>query len=191
MTILCGLLSVSGAGRNQHLDGTASPVATGKLVPVNRPPCSTTVSAPERPRLLVLHGEDLPPGHERLDDHPGVGEVVYTDAEGLSAALPGADALLVWDLFTEALARSWPRADRLRWVHAATTGVDNLMFPGLVESDAVVTNSRGVFDEHIAEYVLGLVIAFAKDFHRTSELQRGHRWLHRETERRSRGARRA
>ena len=152
-------------------------------MPVNRPPGSTTVSAPERPRLLVLHGEDLPPGHERLDDHPGLGEVVYTDAEGLSAALPGADALLVWDLFTEALAESWSKADRLRWVHAATTGVDNLMFPGLVESDAVVTNSRGVFDEHIAEYVLGLVIAFAKDFHRTSELQSRHRWLHRETER--------
>ncbi|MBR8741094.1 D-2-hydroxyacid dehydrogenase [Nocardiopsis sp. MG754419] len=150
---------------------------------MNRPPSSTTVSAPERPRLLVLHGEDLPPGHERLDDHPGLGEVVYTTADGLSAALPGTDALLVWDLFTEALASSWPKADRLRWVHAATTGVDNLMFPGLVEDDAIVTNSRGVFDEHIAEYVLGLVIAFAKDLHRTWELQQGHRWEHRETER--------
>ena len=149
---------------------------------MNRPP-STTVSAPERPRLLVLHGEELPPGRERLDEHPDLGEVVYTTADGLEAALPGADALLVWDLFTEALSSAWPKADKLRWVHAATTGVDNLMFPRLVDSDVVVTNSRGVFDEHIAEYVLGLVISFAKDFHRTWDLQREHQWRHRETER--------
>lgn len=144
---------------------------------------STTPSAPERPRLLVLRGDDLPPGHERIDDHPGLGEVVYTTADELSARLPGADALLVWDLFTEALSSAWPKADSLGWVHAATTGVDNLMFPGLVESGVVVTNSRGVFDEHIAEYVLGQVVSFAKDFHRSWDYQRERQWKHRETER--------
>ncbi|MFC9086277.1 D-2-hydroxyacid dehydrogenase [Nocardiopsis dassonvillei] len=138
---------------------------------------------PDRPRLLVLHGDDLPPGRERMDDHPRLGEVVYTTADELPARLPGAHALLVWDLFTEALASAWPKADSLAWVHAATAGVDNLMFPGLVESPAVVTNSRGVFDEPIAEYVLGQVIAFAKGFQQTWEHQREHRWEHRETER--------
>ncbi|PWV47923.1 D-2-hydroxyacid dehydrogenase [Nocardiopsis sp. L17-MgMaSL7] len=144
---------------------------------------TTSPSVPQRPRLVVLRGEDLPPGHERIDDHPGLGEVVYATADELSATLPGADVLLVWDLFTEALADSWSKADSLKWVHAATTGVDNLMFPGLVESDVLVTNSRGVFDEHIAEYVLGLVISFAKDFPGTWDLQRERQWRHRETER--------
>ncbi|QUX29284.1 D-2-hydroxyacid dehydrogenase [Nocardiopsis akebiae] len=138
---------------------------------------------PDRPRLLVLHGDDLPPGRERMDDHPRLGEVVYATADELPARLPGAHALLVWDLFTEALASAWPKADSLSWVHAATAGVDNLMFPGLVEGPAVVTNSRGVFDEPIAEYVLGRVIAFAKGFQQTWEHQREHRWEHRETER--------
>ncbi|MFD3688551.1 D-2-hydroxyacid dehydrogenase [Nocardiopsis sp. NPDC058631] len=144
---------------------------------------SSTPSAPHRPRLLVLHGDVLPPGHARLDDDPRLGEVVYATAEELPAKLPGTRALLVWDLFTEALASAWPKADSLEWVHAATTGVDNLMFPGLVDSGVVVTNSRGIFDEPIAEYVLGQVIAFAKDFHRTWDDQREHRWEHRETER--------
>ncbi len=144
---------------------------------------TATPSAPRRPRLVVLRGDDLPPGHERIDNHPGLGQVVYATADDLAAKLPGADVLLVWDLFTQALSTAWPKADSLRWVHAATTGVDNLMFPGLVESDVVVTNSRGVFDEHIAEYVLGLVISFAKDFHRTWEYQNDRLWQHRETER--------
>ncbi|WP_017611090.1 D-2-hydroxyacid dehydrogenase [Nocardiopsis xinjiangensis] len=140
-------------------------------------------SAPNHPRLLVLTGEEPPPRRERIDGEPRLGEVVYATADDLEAKLPGADALLVWDLFSEALASAFGKADSLRWVHAATTGVDNLMFPALVESDVVVTNSRGIFDEPIAEYVLGQVIAFAKGFHHTWDLQHEHLWKHRETER--------
>lgn len=150
-----------------------------ECTPVN----SSAPTAPDRPRLLVLTGGERPPGHERIDDDPRLGEVVYTTAEGLDAELPGAHALLVWDLFSEALASSFAKADSLQWVHAATTGVDNLMFPALVDSDVVVTNSRGIFDEPIAEYVLGQVIAFAKGFHRTWDLQHERLWKHRETER--------
>lgn len=140
-------------------------------------------SAPNHPRLLVLAGEEPPPRRERIDDEPRLGEVVYVTADELEAELPGADVLLVWDLFSEALASAFSKADSLRWVHAATTGVDNLMFPELVDSDVVVTNSRGIFDEPIAEYVLGQVIAFAKGFHRTWEHQHERLWRHRETER--------
>lgn len=134
-------------------------------------------------QLVVLHGADLPPGHERIDADPRLSDVRYTTAEGLDHALPGAQALLVWDLFSEALASAWPKADSLRWVHAATAGVDNLMFPGLVDSDVLVTNSRGVFDQPIAEYVLGLVLSFAKDLPHSHDLQRRREWQHRETER--------
>lgn len=144
---------------------------------------SSAPSAPNHPRLVVLTGEEPPPRRERIDDEPRLGEVVHVTADELETALPGADALLVWDLFSEALASAFSEADSLRWVHAATTGVDNLMFPALVESGVTVTNSRGIFDEPIAEYVLGQVIAFAKGFHRTWDLQHEHTWKHRETER--------
>ncbi len=143
---------------------------------------SPVPSAPRKPRLLILHGEELPPERGRFDDSR-LGEVVHATAGDLAAKLPGTDVLLVWDLFSEALISAWSKADSLTWVHAATTGVDNLMFPELVNSDVVVTNSRGVFEEPIAEYVLGLILAFAKDFPRTWEYQRERRWKHRETER--------
>ncbi|GDY53929.1 hypothetical protein SVIO_045520 [Streptomyces violaceusniger] len=60
-------------------------------------------------------------------------------------------------------------------------GVDRLLCPELVASDTVLTNARGVFEQPIAEYVAGLVIAMAKDFHGSWELQRQRRWQHRET----------
>ncbi|WP_017539824.1 D-2-hydroxyacid dehydrogenase [Nocardiopsis halophila] len=138
---------------------------------------------PSAPALVVLHGGETPPGRERIDHHPGLAEVRYATAEQLPEALPGARVLLVWDLFTEALTDAWDKADALEWVHAATTGVDNLMFPGLVASEAVVTNSRGVFEGPIAETVLGLVLSFAKDLHGSRDLQHAHTWRWRESER--------
>ncbi len=60
-------------------------------------------------------------------------------------------------------------------------GVDTLLFDELRDSDVVVTNAHGVFDRPIAEYVLGAVIAHAKDSRNSLDLQRRHEWRHRET----------
>ncbi|MDT7728417.1 MAG: hypothetical protein QOI21_4993 [Actinomycetota bacterium] len=118
-----------------------------------------------------------------MDSIEKVAAVRYTDANNLADALRGADALFVYDFLSTAVPGAWHAADRLRWLHIASAGVDPVLFPALVESDVVLTNSRGVFDDSIAEYVLGVVLAFAKDFARSNALQRETCWKHRETER--------
>ena len=130
--------------------------------------------------ILTLHDGDLPPGLDSIVDGASVR---YATAAELPTALPGAEILFVWDFRSDALRAAWPAADALRWVHAASAGVDRLLFDELVASDVVLTNSRGVFDEPMAEYVLGLVLAFAKDLPATLRLQAQRRWQHRETER--------
>ncbi len=102
---------------------------------------------------------------------------------GLARALKDAEILLLWDFRSTKLRDAWPHARRLRWVHVAGAGVDTVLFPELASSDVTVTNSRGVFDQAMAEYVLGLMLAFAKDFPTTFDLQRHHAWRYRETER--------
>lgn len=134
----------------------------------------------DSPVLTVLHSVDQPPDLERIEKHA---TIRYTDASGLKQALPGADALFVYDFLSTALPGAWHAADRLSWVHIASAGVDPVLFPGLRDSDVVLTNSRGVFDAAIAEYVLGVILAFAKDFARSLRLQEAARWQHRETER--------
>lgn len=134
----------------------------------------------DAPIIAVLCGDNRPNG---MADVEGAAEVRYADAGGLADALRGADALFVWDFLSTAVANAWHAADRLRWVHIAAAGVDPVLFPELRESEVELTNSRGVFDGAIAEYVLGVVLAFAKDFARSLELQREGRWLHRESER--------
>ncbi len=122
----------------------------------------------------MLHGGAPPAGLGH--------DVRFATDETLTAALPGAEVLLVWDFTSDAVQRSWPAADALRWVHAASAGVDRLVFPDLVESPVTLTNSRGVFDGAMAEYVLGLVLAMAKDLPGTLAAQAERRWQHRESE---------
>jgi len=134
-----------------------------------------------RPRVVVLCGaHHRPPGMGAVE---ATADVRYAAAEELPDALRGADGLFVWDFRSTALAGAWPAAHRLRWVHIASAGVDRLMFPELARSPVTVTNSRGIFDQPIAEYVLGLVLAFAKDLRTTLDLQRERAWRHRESDR--------
>lgn len=100
----------------------------------------------------------------------------------LAEALPGADVLFIYDFAVAALRSVWPAADSLRWVQVAATGVDAALFDELVDSDVVVTNSRDIFEAPIAEYVLGQILAFAKDFDRSRDAQRARRWQHFSTE---------
>ncbi|MGV9950941.1 D-2-hydroxyacid dehydrogenase [Streptomyces cellulosae] len=133
-----------------------------------------------RPTLLVLDAEPLP----RLGGLTGRTRIEHADESTLAERLPHADVLLVWDFTSHAVRRAWPgEGPRPRWVHTASAGVDHLLCPELAASDTVVTNARGVFDGPIAEYVAGLVLAFAKDLPRTLRLQRERTWLHRETRR--------
>lgn len=121
-----------------------------------------------------------PPGLDRIREDA---EFRFArDGRELEEEIPGAEALFVWDFRSTELRDAWRRADSLRWVHVAGAGVDAVLFPALVESEVVLTNSRGIFDRSIAEYVLGVMLLFAKDFHRTFDLQRRREWLHRETE---------
>jgi phosphoglycerate dehydrogenase-like enzyme len=111
----------------------------------------------------------------------------YTDAEHLGEELDGADALFVWDFLSTAVEAAWGEDSgarkNVRWVHIAAAGVDTVMFPALRRCETVVTNSRGIFDQAIAEFVLGTVLAFAKGLPENLRLQSRRQWQHRETER--------
>lgn len=130
-----------------------------------------------RPVITVLHADHRP---TTLDGLPA--EIRYATAQTLREQLAGADVLLVWDFFSAALQEAWAAAGALRWVHVAAAGVDTLLFDELVEADVLVTNSRGVFDRPIAEFVLANILAFAKDMPASARFQRDRVWQHRETE---------
>lgn len=130
--------------------------------------------------VLGADASEPPPGLE------GVGEVAdlafASTRKALEEALPGAGVLFAWHADRELLPAAWPLAKDLKWIQTASAGVDWLLFSDLIESHVVVTNARGVFDQAMAEYVLGLVLAMAKGLPATLEHQRRKEWAHRDAE---------
>lgn len=67
-------------------------------------------------------------------------------------------------------------AKELRWVHTATAGVASLLFPGMMASDLMLTNSAGIYGPPIAEHVLGGVLHLLRAFDVAGALQRKGEW---------------
>jgi phosphoglycerate dehydrogenase-like enzyme len=124
--------------------------------------------------VLGTSEHEAPPGIEEVADHLDLR--FARDADELAASLPETDVMFSWHPPRGALEASWKRASRLRWIQTASAGVDALLFPALVDSDVVVTNARGVFDDAIAEWVVGAILAFATGLHRSVIDQATHFW---------------
>ena len=105
-----------------------------------------------------------------------------SSADDLRRLLPGAEVMLGWNFRAASLRAAWSAIDSLRWVHWAGAGVDAALFDELVESDIQFSNARGVFDRPMAEWVLGMVIAFAKRFPESQAFQARAEWNYRMSE---------
>ena len=132
---------------------------------------------------LVIHGV------ESAEEIPGIDRISKNiqihcapDLASLQRYLPEADALLGWNFRATELREAWPSVGPLRWIQWGGAGVDAVLFPELVASNVLLTNARGVFDRAMAEYTLGLILAFGKEFPETYAAQREHRWSYRRTE---------
>ena len=57
-----------------------------------------------------------------------------------------------------------------------SAGVENVLFPALIESEIPLTNARGVFKRSLAEFVVTSVLYFAKDIGRMNRNKREEKW---------------
>ena len=99
------------------------------------------------------------------------------------AAIADADGMFLWGAERRWLQAAWGRAARLRWIHSPSDGVDWFLFPELVESAVEVTNARGVYEDAIAEWVVGAMLAFATRILHQRDAQLRREWSPQETER--------
>lgn len=67
-------------------------------------------------------------------------------------------------------------ARMLRWIHSPAAGIGNLLFPELVQSEVLLSNSRGVSADPIAEHVLALTLALFRKLPLTFRSQAARHW---------------
>lgn len=69
------------------------------------------------------------------------------------------------------------KAKALRWIQAPSAGVNFLQdLPELVESDVVLTNTRGAHGPSIGEHTFALLFALTRHIPQSVQAQREHRW---------------
>jgi phosphoglycerate dehydrogenase-like enzyme len=128
--------------------------------------------------IVVVPPERDAPAIERLRAEAEF--VVVRTADDLRAAQPGVEILFLNDFRTDLLRAVGP--GDLRWIHTSSIGVDSLLTDAIIESGLVVSTSRNVCERPIAEWVLAVLLLFAKDLRHTLDYQRAAEWVHRETE---------
>lgn len=127
--------------------------------------------------IVVQHRLDLwnvPPWFgARLGEEFSQLQIVQRNSyEGVDEHLRDAEIIFTLSLRSEqfALARS------LRWIHAPSAAVHQMLIPELVNSEVVVTNSREVHGPVVAEHVMALIFALAKKIPQAVLLQQKHVW---------------
>jgi phosphoglycerate dehydrogenase-like enzyme len=99
-----------------------------------------------------------------------------TDPALLTEAAPHADIILNGMFTGDLLRLTFPLAQRVRWVHTLSAGVEHVMFPELIDSSVPLTNGRGVFKRSLGEFVIASALFFAKDLRRMVHNQEAGVW---------------
>jgi phosphoglycerate dehydrogenase-like enzyme len=94
------------------------------------------------------------------------------DRQTLRRLLPDADVAFTPSVDRD-LFRSLPR---LRWVQSPAVGVGSLLYAEMIASAVVITNARGIRARAIAEHVLGVTIALARQLPAVLRYQVAHHW---------------
>jgi phosphoglycerate dehydrogenase-like enzyme len=87
-----------------------------------------------------------------------------------------AEIVLNWSGSLALLREVFLMSRRVRWIHSRSAGLEQTLFPELIESEVIVTNGRGVFSPSLGEFALAAILYFAKDFRRMIHNQMAGVW---------------
>ena len=110
---------------------------------------------PNEPQLAVL---------ENLRAEANI--ITGNSVETFGPAARDATVIFNWSGSLELLRAAFGMCPNVRWVHSRSAGLERTLFPELIERPVPLTNGSGVFSPSLAEFVLGAILFFAKDFRR-------------------------
>ena len=102
--------------------------------------------------------------------------VVGNKLSDFQNALPDGNILFNWSGSRELVRDVFLAAPKLAWVHSRYAGLDNMLFPELVDSPVLLTNGSGVFSPSLGEFALLAMLYFAKDVPRLRRQQVAGEW---------------
>lgn len=108
-------------------------------------------------------------------DFPQLEIVRHASHEGIQKDLQEAEVVLSSALRPEEFAM----AAKLQWVHCPSAAVHQFMYPAFMNSPIVLTNGSSVHGPVVAEHVIALIFALAKNIPAAVRFQEKHEWAQR------------
>jgi phosphoglycerate dehydrogenase-like enzyme len=87
-----------------------------------------------------------------------------------------AEAILLAPRFGSVLVDHWREMQNVQWIHTLSAGVETLPFDLLRSREVTVTNSRGIYADALAEFVVAAMLWFSKDLRRLVTQQKAREW---------------
>lgn len=126
---------------------------------------------------LIVLAEPNEPQLAMLDQLPAETTIaVGNAAEAFERAAPNATVIYNWSLGGKLLREVFLMCPGVQWVHSRAAGLDNQLFPELIESHVPMTNGTGVFSPSLGEFALAAILYFAKDLRRMVRNQERGVW---------------
>jgi phosphoglycerate dehydrogenase-like enzyme len=130
-------------------------------------------------KTLIVHYHSFELWHaplwirERLQkDFPGHTVVQLQNYDRVPEEIADTDVFIGWSLRPEQFAE----ARKLRWIHSPAAAVHQLMYPALIQSNVIVTNSTGIHGAVVAEHAIAVLLALAKRLPQAMRYQAKHEW---------------
>src|SRR5919202_2066863 len=112
---------------------------------------------------------------ERLDQlraaAPGVDLITYENRD--DALAKAGDVEGFYGTPTPELLRAAPR---LRWIQVGSAGVEDYLFPELVDSDVTLTNAKVIYGSHLADHLMAFILAFNRNLPHLWHCQQAEVW---------------
>jgi phosphoglycerate dehydrogenase-like enzyme len=102
--------------------------------------------------------------------------VVGDSVRDFATAAVDAEIILNWTGSLALLREVLLLSPHVRWIHSRSAGLEETLFPELIASNVIVTNSRGIFSPSLGEFALGAILYFAKDIRRMIRNQMAGVW---------------
>jgi len=130
-------------------------------------------------KILIVHYHSFELWHapawirERLQqDFPGHQFVQLQNYDRVPQEITDTDVFIGWSLRPE----QFVAAKKLRWIHSPAAAVHQLMFPELIHSSVLLTNSTGIHGPVVAEHAIAVLLAMAKRLPQAMQYQARREW---------------
>ena len=107
-----------------------------------------------------------------LERCPDVEVVMVDEREWADADRSAVDGVVGWRFPTGLFAQM----PDLKWIQSIAVGVDDWLQDPAIRSDVVITNTKGLYDDEVAEYVIWAAMTLSRRFHAAMKNQQKRRW---------------